>query len=55
MKVLQLCHKPPQPSVDGGCIAINNITKGFIENGVDVKVLTISTKKHPFDKKHYQQ
>jgi glycosyltransferase involved in cell wall biosynthesis len=53
MKVLQLCHKPPQPSVDGGCIAINNITKGFIENGVDVKVLTISTKKHPFDKKHY--
>jgi glycosyltransferase involved in cell wall biosynthesis len=53
MRVLQLCHKPPQPSVDGGCIAINNITKGFIENGVDVKVLTISTKKHPFDKKHY--
>ena len=53
MRVLQLCHKPPQPSVDGGCIAINNITKGFIENGVDVKVLTISTQKHPFDKKHY--
>ena len=53
MKVLQLCHKPPQPSVDGGCIAINNITRGFIENGVDVKVLTIGTKKHPFDKKHY--
>lgn len=53
MRVLQLCHKPPQPSVDGGCIAINNITKGFIENGVTVKVLTISTQKHPFDKEHY--
>ena len=53
MKVLQLCHKPPQPSVDGGCIAINNITKGFIENGIDVKVLTISTAKHPFDKKYF--
>jgi polysaccharide biosynthesis protein PslH len=53
MRVLQLCHKPPQPSVDGGCIAINNITKGFIENGVDVKVLTISTQKHPFDTKHF--
>jgi len=55
MRVLQLCHKPPQPSVDGGCIAINNITKGFIENGVNVKVLTISTQKHPFDKKHYDE
>ena len=53
MRVLQLCHKPPQPSTDGGCIAINNITKGFIENGVNVKVLTISTQKHPFDKKYY--
>jgi len=54
MKVLQLCHKPPQPSVDGGCIAINNITKGFIENGIDVKVLTIGTKKHPFNKKYFE-
>lgn len=53
MRVLQLCHKPPQPSVDGGCIAINNITKGFIENGIDIKVLTISTQKHPFDQKYY--
>ena len=25
MKVLQLCHKPPKPSIDGGCIAMNNI------------------------------
>ena len=48
MKVLQLCHKPPQPAIDGGCIAINNITKGFLQNNISVKVLTISTKKHPF-------
>lgn len=48
MKVLQICHKPPQPAIDGGCIAINNITKGFIQNGIDVKVITISTNKHPF-------
>ena len=48
MKVLQLCHKPPQPAIDGGCIAINNITKGFLQNNISVKVLTIATKKHPF-------
>ncbi len=48
MKVLQICHKPPQPAIDGGCIAINNITKGFIKNGIEVKVIAICTTKHPF-------
>lgn len=47
MKVLQICNKPPFPPVDGGCIAMNNITEGLIENGAKVKVLSISTKKHP--------
>lgn len=47
MKVLQLCHKPPIPAIDGGCIAMNNITKGLMDFGVDVKVLTIETTKHP--------
>ncbi len=50
MKILQLCHKPPQPAIDGGCIAIDNITKGFLESNIEVKVLTISTAKHPFVK-----
>lgn len=50
MKILQVCHKPPQPAVDGGCIAINNITKGFINNKIDVKLITISTSKHPLIK-----
>lgn len=50
MNVLQVCHKPPQPAIDGGCIAINNITKGFLENGISVKVITICTNKHPFQK-----
>ena len=48
MKVLQLCLKPPQPAKDGGCIAINNISRGLIDLGVDLKVLTLSTHKHPF-------
>lgn len=47
MKILQLCHKPPLPAIDGGCIAMNNITKGLIDYGADVKVLTIETTKHP--------
>ena len=55
MRVLQICHKPPLPSIDGGCIAINNISKGLIKELGSIKVLTISTLKHPFDEKHYDQ
>lgn len=47
MKILQLCHKPPLPSIDGGCIAIHNITEGLLNSGQDVKVITIETPKHP--------
>ncbi len=50
MKVLQLCHKPPKPSIDGGCISMSNITDGLLKNKCKVKVLTISTVKHPFNK-----
>ena len=48
MKVLQLCHKPPIPMVDGGCIAINTISQGLLKEGVELKILTASTHKHPF-------
>lgn len=50
MKVLQLCLKPPVPAVDGGCKAMNNITQGLLNLGVNVKILTLSTHKHPFQK-----
>jgi glycosyltransferase involved in cell wall biosynthesis len=46
MKILQLCHKPPLPAVDGGCIAIHHITQGLLQSGVEVKVLAIATPKH---------
>lgn len=49
MKILQLCHKPPFPPVDGGCIAMNNITTGLMRLGHEVKVLTIYTQKHDLD------
>lgn len=47
MKILQLCHKPPLPAVDGGCIAMNNITQMLLAHGHDVHVLAIFTQKHP--------
>ena len=47
MKILQLCHKPPLPKVDGGCIAMHNITDGLLKNGQDVRVLVVETPKHP--------
>lgn len=47
MKILQLCHKPPFPLLDGGCIAMNNIAAGLIKQGHEVKVIAISTPKHP--------
>jgi glycosyltransferase involved in cell wall biosynthesis len=50
MKVLQLCHKSPYPAKDGGCLAILNISQGLINAGIDLKILTIETKKHPFIK-----
>ena len=48
MKILQLCHKPPVPAVDGGCIAMNNITQGLLNAGHQVKIITIFTHKHDF-------
>lgn len=55
MRVLQICLKPPFPAVDGGCMAMNNITQGLIKKGIRVKVLTISTAKHPFLKDQLPQ
>ena len=49
MRILQLCHKPPRPSIDGGCLAIDAITTGLMNNGAQVKVLTAITRKHPLD------
>lgn len=49
LRVLQLCHKPPYPPIDGGCIAMNTVTNGLLHNGFDVKVLAIETSKHQLD------
>ena len=47
MKVLQLCNKPPYPSVDGGTLAMNSITQGLLEVGCEVRVLSLCSDKHP--------
>lgn len=49
MKILQLCHKPPYPPIDGGTKAMYYLTKGLIEYGHEVKVLCLSTPKHTLD------
>lgn len=46
MKVLMLCNKAPYPANDGSSIAIYNMANGLVENGIEVHLLTINTKKH---------
>ncbi len=48
MKVLQLCHKPPYPVKDGGCLAINQISESLLSQGVELHILSLATPKHPF-------
>ena len=55
MRVLQICHKPPYPHIDGGCIAIKNISQGLIDKFDKIKILTISTQKHPFKKEEFPE
>lgn len=50
MKILQVCLKPPYPKADGGCIAMAAITEGLLAENQNVKVLCMSTHKHPFQR-----
>lgn len=51
MNVLQLCHKSPFPRIDGGSIAVNELTHLLIQSGLNVQIVTFDTKKHAFSKK----
>lgn len=48
MRILQICHKPPFPDVDGGTKAEKMLTELLIEAGHQIDVFTIATEKHPF-------
>ncbi|MBL7963313.1 MAG: glycosyltransferase [Flavobacteriales bacterium] len=49
MRILQLCNKPPYPPIDGGAMAMHNVTRGLLAAGHTMKVLCIATPKHPLD------
>lgn len=48
LRILQICHKPPRPAVDGGCLAMDSLTTGLLLEGHRVKVLSLHTHKHPY-------
>ncbi|HHZ94308.1 MAG TPA: glycosyltransferase [Flavobacteriales bacterium] len=47
MRILQLCPKPPRPARDGGCLAMDALTRGLLADGHSVRLLVASTEKHP--------
>lgn len=49
MKVLLITSKPPYPSNDGGCFASARLLDNLLDEEHEVHLLTIATKKHPFD------
>lgn len=55
MRILQICSKPPFPPVDGGTLAMNQVTSFFLEFGWSVKVLAFETQKHPVQLEQYTQ
>ena len=46
MRILQLCNKAPFPANDGSSIAISSLAEGLADNGIELHLLTINTKKH---------
>lgn len=45
MNILQICHKPPFPPLDGSSIAMYNLYRGLTENGSKVHILAMNTYK----------
>ena len=46
MRILQLCNKAPYPANDGSSIAIYTLAEGLADNGIELHLLPINTKKH---------
>jgi len=55
MKILFLTSKPMFPLVDGGCRASHNFLQLLLSGGHDVKNITVSTHKHPFNREAFPQ
>jgi glycosyltransferase involved in cell wall biosynthesis len=46
MRILQLCNKAPYPANDGSSIAISTLAEGLADNGIELHLMPINTKKH---------
>lgn len=46
MRILQICNKAPYPPNDGSSIAICSLAEGLADNGAELHLLAINTKKH---------
>lgn len=55
MKILIVSHKPPYPSVDGGCLAMAKLAEGLKTEQLDIAYACLSTEKHPFRKEEFDQ
>lgn len=55
MHVLHLTNKPIYPLLDGGCVAMNQLSKLIEQQGFDIKNLTIETNKHRFNLEDFPQ
>jgi glycosyltransferase involved in cell wall biosynthesis len=54
LNVLQLCHKPPFPSIDGGCLEMAKMSTFFDQNeDYNLQMLCFHTTKHPYLKKSF--
>ena len=47
MNILILANKPPYPAKDGSSLATLNMAIGLAQSGHSVKIISISTQKHP--------
>lgn len=55
-KVLQVCHKPPFPEIDGGCLEMAKMSRFFdSDNRFELDILCIHTNKHPFSKENFEK
>jgi glycosyltransferase involved in cell wall biosynthesis len=53
VKALYISSKPAFPKVDGGCVASADFLELLVSAGIEIKYLTISTNKHPFNKEDF--
>jgi glycosyltransferase involved in cell wall biosynthesis len=49
MRILQLTPRLPHPPVDGGRIAMRELTRGLVEAGAELQILSLNPRKHRAD------